>query len=50
VILAHDFTREPRRFEHLRARYPGLCWVPDGVSADEIRARIDTLLTSGRDR
>lgn len=46
VILACDFGREPRRFEHLSRRYPKLTWVHDSVSADEIRARIGRLLSA----
>lgn len=46
VILAHDFGREPRRFEHLARQHPRLSWVPDEVTPDEIRARMLRLLRS----
>ncbi len=46
VILAYDFSREPERFEHLSRRHPSLTWVPDAISPDEIRARIDRLLAT----
>ncbi|HEX2676198.1 MAG TPA: hypothetical protein VHM19_06145, partial [Polyangiales bacterium] len=46
VILAYDFSREPRRFELLVRTHPGLTWMPDTASADEIRARIERLLGS----
>lgn len=44
VILAYDFSREPQRFEHLSQRHASLTWVPDAISPDEIRARIERLL------
>ncbi len=47
VILAYDFSREPKRWEHLRASYPRLAWVGDGVSAEEIRRVIVELVGSG---
>ena len=46
VILAYDFSREPERFEHLSRRHPSLTWVPDAISPDEIRARIERLLSA----
>jgi DNA-binding response OmpR family regulator len=47
VILAYDFSSEPRRFEHLAAQHPGLTWVPDAITPDEIRARIERMLGRG---
>jgi hypothetical protein len=44
VILAYDFSREPRRFEQLARLHPSLTWMPDAANADEIRARIERLL------
>jgi DNA-binding NarL/FixJ family response regulator len=44
VILAYDFSSEGVRFERLAARHPGLTWVPDAITPDEIRARIERLL------
>ena len=44
VILAYDFSREPRRLEHLSRLYPNLRWVPDAVGPDEIRGLLDDLL------
>ena len=44
TILAYDFSREQKRWEHLRARYPRLAWVRDGVSAEEIRDHMDQIL------
>lgn len=32
VVLAYDFTAEPRRLDALRRRVPGLVGLPDGVS------------------
>ena len=37
VILAYDFSREGRRFEHLKKLHPSLNWVPDSVTPGEIR-------------
>lgn len=44
VILAYDFSGEPRRFEHLARLHPALTWVPDAITPDEIRARLRRLL------
>jgi CheY-like chemotaxis protein len=44
VILAYDFSTELRRFEHLSRMHPSLTWVPDAITPDEIRARIERLL------
>jgi hypothetical protein len=46
VILAYDFSREPDRFAHLSRRHPKLTWVPDAITPDEIRARIERLVAS----
>lgn len=47
VILAYDFSREPRRLEHLRRLYPHLRWVPDAIGPEQIRALLDELLGAG---
>lgn len=44
TILAYDFSREQRRFDHLRARHPGLTWVPDAITPEAIRDRMRRLL------
>lgn len=44
VILAYDFSSEARRFEHLLRLHPSLTWVPDAVTPDEVRARIERLV------
>ena len=44
VILAYDFSREARRFEHLARVHPSLRWVPDAVTPAEIRTLMDQLL------
>ena len=44
VILAYDFTSEARRFAHLSKVHPSLTWVPDAITPDEIRARLQRLL------
>jgi DNA-binding response OmpR family regulator len=43
VILAYDFSREAQRFERLSQQHPSLTWVPDAISPDEIRARLERL-------
>ena len=43
ILLAYDFSSEARRFEHLKGIYPTLHWLPDAVTADEIRARVRAL-------
>ena len=40
VVLAYDFSREPTRARFLQAQYPTMVWVPDAVTAEEIRALI----------
>ncbi len=43
VVLAYDFSEEPRRFENLKRQYPNLVWVSDAVSFTEIRELLETL-------
>jgi len=44
VILAYDFSRERKRWDRLRARYPNLAWVGDAVTAEEIERLMRDLL------
>ena len=44
VILAYDFSNEASRFAHLARMHPALSWVPDTISPDEIRARLERVL------
>jgi len=44
VILAYDFSRERRRFEHLSALHPTLRWVPDAVTPEQIRGLMAQLV------
>jgi ActR/RegA family two-component response regulator len=37
VILAYDFSRQQKRYEHLRRIHQSLRWVPDAVTPTEIR-------------
>ena len=37
VILAYDFSRQIKRYEHLKRIHPSLRWVPDAVTPTEIR-------------
>jgi hypothetical protein len=46
VILAYDFSREPGRLSNLLSIHPALTWVPDAVTPEEIRARIERLTKS----
>jgi DNA-binding NarL/FixJ family response regulator len=36
VVVAYDFSKEPRRFDNLRRTYPKLEWVSDAVSFEEV--------------
>lgn len=47
VIVAYDFSRQTRRYEHLRKVHPTLRWVPDAVSPEEVRALMEELLSRG---
>jgi hypothetical protein len=49
VILAYDFSSEPRRFAHLSKVHPSLTWVPDAITPDEIRSRLARLLGTATD-
>jgi hypothetical protein len=44
VILAYDFEHEAARFAHLARMHPALSWVPDAITPDEIRARLERVL------
>jgi CheY-like chemotaxis protein len=44
VILAYDFSRERKRYEHLAGQHPTLRWVPDAVTPTEIRELMRQLL------
>lgn len=44
VILAYDFSRQAKRFEHLSQIHPSLRWVPDAVTPTEIIALMERLL------
>lgn len=41
VILAYDFSREDKRWQHLKKLHPSLNWVPDAVTPVEIRALME---------
>ena len=43
VVLAYDFSEEPRRFENLKRQHPNLKWVSDAVSFTEIEALFESL-------
>ena len=49
VILAYDFSSELARFAHLARMHPSLTWVPDAITPDEIRARMERLLGGSLD-
>ena len=36
VVVAYDFSKEPRRFDNLKRNYPRLQWVSDVVSFGEV--------------
>ncbi len=43
IVLAYDFSREKRRFEHLRRLSRNLHWVSDSVTPEEIRELFERL-------
>ncbi len=43
VILAYDFSREQPRWETLERNHAHLAWVPDAVTADQIRETMAAL-------
>ena len=43
VVLAYDFSREDKRWQHLKKLHPSLHWVPDAVTPAEIRALLERL-------
>jgi DNA-binding response OmpR family regulator len=43
VLLSHDFSAEPRRWERLRARFAPVDHLPDDASPAEVRARLTRL-------
>lgn len=45
VILAYDFSRQIKRYEHLKSIHSSLHWVPDAVTPTEIRAVMQECLT-----
>jgi PleD family two-component response regulator len=44
VVLAYDFSREEKRFAHLKRIHPSLTWVPDAVTPSEITGLMLRLL------
>ncbi|MBN2527915.1 MAG: hypothetical protein JXR76_16115 [Deltaproteobacteria bacterium] len=47
VILAYDFSRQQKRYEHLKSIHPSLRWVPDAVTPSEIRNLMEDCQNSG---
>ena len=43
VVVAYDFSKEPRRFENLKKVYPNLEWVSDAVSFEEVLSLFDRI-------
>jgi CheY-like chemotaxis protein len=44
VIMAYDFSREPKRYERIKLAHPSLRWIPDGVTPMEIRSLMKDVL------
>lgn len=44
VLFVHDFGLEPRRWEHLRARYAPVDYLPDDAGPTDVAAQLTTLL------
>ncbi len=45
VIVAYDFSRQIKRYQHLKRIHPTLRWVPDAVTPAEISSLMDELLS-----
>jgi hypothetical protein len=43
VVIAYDFSNEPRRFDNLNRHYPNIRWVSDTVSVQEIQSLLDSV-------
>lgn len=46
VILAYDFSRQLKRYDHLKKIHPVLRWVPDAVTPSEIKALMTEIVPS----
>jgi hypothetical protein len=44
VVLAYDFSRETRRYAHLRQTHPNLRWVEDAVTPAKIREILEGIV------
>jgi CheY-like chemotaxis protein len=44
VVIAYDFSKEPRRFDNLKRQYPNLRWVSDAVTFKEIQSLLETIV------
>jgi hypothetical protein len=47
VILAYDFSREDKRWQHLKNQHQSLAWVPDAVTPAQILRAMETALSAG---
>ena len=45
VVVAYDFSKEPRRFANLKNSYPNLDWVSDAVSFKEVESLFEALIS-----
>ena len=48
VVVAYDFSKEPRRFENLKKSYPNLVWVSDAVSFKEVESLFENIMSCTR--
>ncbi|MEQ1505958.1 MAG: hypothetical protein ABMB14_27225 [Myxococcota bacterium] len=45
VLMSHDFSDEPRRWERLASRHGAIAYVPDNASAADVGAAIRALVS-----
>lgn len=44
MVLSHDFSSQPTRWQHLLRSYPNLSWLPDTLSPKDIRDHFTDIL------
>lgn len=49
VILAYDFSHEPRRWLNVSKRYPRLAWLADATTPSEVGALMQRQVMQGRE-
>ena len=47
MVLSHDFSDEPTRWQHLASTYANLTWLTDTLTPDDYRTHIKAILKIG---